>query len=234
MSNIVQFPGQPTGENNDLRLEAYVAQKFGLILGDGEKEFDDFETWARSHGYTGLFFCGLKEQIDWVVTKMDELLHTHVVSGIAGSWPIAFDYCEEGWPWPVIKICTRWRHPGTGMDDPLSIVVVFTIYTMNGHVSNPDAIPKGTHAGELKVMAVHPNRFQSTDALEALLAPLRKLTEDGFTAHHQLGFSEARYFSDYQQHWGKVVVPEGINEINFIHDVAVTIPAQAAIMDVEQ
>lgn len=234
MSNIVQFPGQPEGENDDLRLEAYVSQKFGLIMGDGEKEFDDFEAWAKSHGYTGLFFSGLKEQIDWVVAKMDELLNTHEQSGIAGTWPIAFEYYEEGFPWPVIKICTRWRKPGTDSEDQLAIVVVFTIYTMNGTASNPNNTPKGATAGELKVMAVHPSRFPTIEALEALMAPLRALTTDGFTSHHQLGFSEARYFSDYHQHWGKVVVPEGINEINFIHDVAVTIPAQAAIMDVEQ
>lgn len=234
MSNIVQFPGRPEGENADLRLETYVASKFGLLLGDGEEEFDAFERWAKSHGYRGMFFCELKTQIDWAVSKMEELINTHKESGIAGSWPIAFEYYEEGWPWPVIKICTRWRNPGSDADDPLAISVVFTIYTMNGDCTTPDGIPKGATAGELKVMAVHPNRFASTDTLEALLAPLRQLTGEGFTPHHQLGFNEARYFSEYRQHWAKVFAPDTIAEINFIHDVALTIPADAAIMDVEQ
>lgn len=234
MSNIVKFPGRPEGENTDLRLETYVASKFGLLLGDGEEEFDEFERWANSHGYRGLFFCELKTQIDWVVTKMEELLATHKQSGIVGTWPIAFEYYEEGWPWPVIKICTRWRSSGSDADDPLAISVVFTIYTLNGQCATPEGIPKGATAGELKVMAVHPKRFVSTDALEALLAPVRQLTGEGFTPHHQLGFSEARFFSDYRQYWSKVIVPETIAEINFVHDVAVTIPAEAAIMDVEQ
>ena len=233
MSNIVKFPGQPE-EGGDLRLESYVASKFGLILGDGEKEFDDFERWAKSHGYNGLFFCELKTQIDWVVAKMEELLNTHKQSGVAATWPIAFEYYEEGWPWPVIKICTRWRTPGSGADDPLAISVVFTIYTMNGQCATPEAIPRGATAGELKVMAVHPKRFATTDALEALLGPTRQLTGEGFTPHYRMGFCETRGFSEYRQHWAKVIVPETIAEINFIHDVAVTIPAEAAIMDVEQ
>ena len=237
MSNVVNlFGGNKNGgeDDQDLRLETYVASKFIAFNTDGQKELADFEEWAKSHGYTGLFFTYLKEQIDGFVQKMNELLLTHEQSGVAGTWPLAFEYYEEGWPWPIIKICTRWRKPGTDSDDPLAIVVVFTLYTMNGTVNTADGITKGSTAGELKVMGVHPDRFPTTQALEAFLAPLRALSDDGCTASHHLGFSEARYFSDYQQHWAKVVVPENIAEINFIYDIGVTIPAQVAIMDVEQ
>lgn len=195
MAEILKF--QPRARNEDttidLELENYInaalrkreAARVGRgIVADGEVPYDEareaYVKWAKSNGFIGTFFDLIDLRIEEAIDIVNEFRATVLSSGVMCGHVTAFNYYEQGWPWPVVVLgwsaATVPEFEAQTALDAYSIAI--NIYTLNGESDGTRKVPEGEIEGRLRCVATNPKYYVSARNIHNFMVPFNRPVPD--------------------------------------------------------
>lgn len=195
MAEILKFQPRPRNADTviDMELEVYInaalrkrdAARIGRgLLEPGEIPYDEaretYVKWAKSNGFNGRFFDLIDARINEVIDIVCEFRSTLTASGVMGGHVTAFNYYEQGWPWPVVVLGFNCATvPEFENQTALSAFnVAINIYTLNGDSDGARKVPNGETEGRLRCVATNPKYYVTARNIHNFMVPFNRSEPD--------------------------------------------------------
>lgn len=245
MAEILKFqPRARTKEVTiDQELETYVtaalrkreAAHVGRgVVDDGEVPYDDareaYVKWANSNGFNGLFFDLIDTRINEAIDIISEFRATLLSSGVMSGHVTAFNYYEQGWPWPVVVMGWSAATVPEFEDNKAFAAynVAINIYTLNGESDGSRKVPAGENEGRLRCVATNPKYYVSARNIHNFMVPFNRY--EGTAQWHWKTQMDERLGMVYVMNKSIAHIPAEIKNILQPMFVRLTMPATHVIL----